>query len=181
MFARTERLLLRPGWIEDASQLAQAISHQSISTNLAANHWPGSHTDAESWLCRVHGNLLPRLLIFSRTREAPKLVGGAGLHRVGDGAVELDVWITPEARGAGFAAEAAHAMIDIANTIGIGRLSARVFSENAAAIRLLVKLGFAPLERLSQRSGDGDALLPAIRFMRRLDAHAGGSTPLLAA
>lgn len=181
MFARTERLLLRPGWVEDAPALSGAINDRTISANLAAGRWPNGHADAESWLSRVQDRLLPKLLIFSRTMEAPKLVGGAGLHRTGDGPVELDVWIAPEARCAGFAAEAAHAVIDIAHTLGIGRLSACVFSENTAAIRLLVKLGFAPLERLSRRSSDGDVLIPATRFMRRLAVQAGGSTPLLAA
>ena len=36
MFARTERLLLRPGWGEDAPALARAIADETIVRNLAS-------------------------------------------------------------------------------------------------------------------------------------------------
>ena len=35
MFARTERLLLRPGWQEDAPALARAIGEEAVVRNLA--------------------------------------------------------------------------------------------------------------------------------------------------
>jgi RimJ/RimL family protein N-acetyltransferase len=181
MFARTERLLLRPGWIEDAAELAKAVSDKTIGANLPGARWPTSQSDAESWLGRVHDRLLPKLLVFLRTGDAPKLVGGSGLHRAADGTVELDVWITSQARATGLATEAGRAMIDIANALGIGRISACIFSENAAATRLLGKLGFAPFEKVSRRSAEGDVLIPAIRFVRQLDTQARGAVPLLAA
>ena len=40
MFARTERLLLRPGWAEDAPALAAAIADEMIVRNLATAPWP---------------------------------------------------------------------------------------------------------------------------------------------
>ena len=35
MFARTKRLLLRPGWAEDAGTLAEAIGDFAVARNLA--------------------------------------------------------------------------------------------------------------------------------------------------
>ena len=40
MFARTERLLLRPGWAEDAPALARAIADEQVVRNLATAPWP---------------------------------------------------------------------------------------------------------------------------------------------
>ena len=34
MFARTKRLVLRPGWAEDAQALADAIGHEDVLRNL---------------------------------------------------------------------------------------------------------------------------------------------------
>jgi hypothetical protein len=46
MFARTERLLLRPGWAEDAPALRQAIADEMVVRNLAVAPWPYSLRDA---------------------------------------------------------------------------------------------------------------------------------------
>ena len=43
MFARTPRLLLRPGFPEDAPALAGAIADQAIVRNLATVPWPYQH------------------------------------------------------------------------------------------------------------------------------------------
>ena len=48
MFARTKRLLLRPGWAEDAPALAAAIADEKIVRNLATAPWPYRMRDAEA-------------------------------------------------------------------------------------------------------------------------------------
>jgi hypothetical protein len=50
MFIRTERLFLRPGWIEDAPELARAIGDESIVRNLARVPWPYHMDHARQWL-----------------------------------------------------------------------------------------------------------------------------------
>src|SRR4029453_3588759 len=50
MFARTERLLLRPGWAEDAPALARAIADEQVVRNLATAPWPFALEDAEAFL-----------------------------------------------------------------------------------------------------------------------------------
>ena len=57
MFARTQRLLLRPGWKEDASALFQAICDERIVCNLASAPWPYSFADAEAFLEREGAKL----------------------------------------------------------------------------------------------------------------------------
>lgn len=151
MFARTPRLLLRPGWKEDASALAAAIGDFSVVSRLARAPWPYSVSDAEAFLGGDHGPL-PNFLIFSRTLGAPRLVGGIGLEQR-DAGVELGYWIAPAYWGLGFATEAGRAVMDIADrSLRLPRLIAGHFADNRASARVLNKLGFAATGTTSTRS-----------------------------
>ena len=81
MFARTARLLLRPGWAEDAPALAAAIGDELIVRNLATAPWPYRLRDAEAFLAQPRDPLLPSFLIFERTDGEPRLLGSCGLGR----------------------------------------------------------------------------------------------------
>lgn len=164
MFARTERLLLRPGWAEDAPALARAIADEAIVRNLSTAPWPFALRDAEAFLAAPRDPVLPAFLIFERTDGAPVLVGSCGLGRRPSGAVELGYWIAREHWGRGFATEAAVALIDIARTLGLERLEASYFADNPASGRVLEKLGFCPTGMRAPRYScargrDGDAVL----------------------
>ena len=52
MFARTKRLLLRPGFAEDAEALARAIGDETIVRNLATAPWPYGEAEATAFLAR---------------------------------------------------------------------------------------------------------------------------------
>ena len=145
MFARTPRLLLRPGFPEDAPALAAAIADKAIVSNLATVPWPYRMRDAEAYLASPRDPLLPSFLIFERTEAEPRLVGSCGLGRRPSGAVELGYWISKPYWGRGYATEAASALIDIARTLGFTRLEGSHFLDNPASGRVLEKLGFEPL------------------------------------
>lgn len=142
MFARTERLLLRPGWAEDAPALARAICDLAVVRNLSTAPWPYSLRDAEAYLASPRDPVLPSFLIFERTDGEPALVGACGLGRRPSGAVEMGYWIAREHWGRGFATEACRVLIDIARTLGFTTLEASHFLDNPASARVLEKLGF---------------------------------------
>ena len=71
MFARTERLLLRPGWAEDALALASAIADEQVVRNLATAPWPYGIEDAEAFLASPRDPAMPSFLITERTEGAP--------------------------------------------------------------------------------------------------------------
>jgi RimJ/RimL family protein N-acetyltransferase len=142
MFARTERLLLRPGWAEDAPALAAAIADEAIVRNLATAPWPYGLADAEAFLAGPTDPALPRFLLFARTAGAPLLVGACGLARRPSGAVELGYWIARPHWNRGYATEAAKQLVAIAETLGIASLEAGHFLDNPASGRVLEKLGF---------------------------------------
>ena len=144
MFTRTARLLLRPGWADDALALAAAIADERVVRNLATAPWPYSLRDAEAFLTSPRDPVLPSLLIFARTDGDPLLVGGCGLGAKPSGGVELGYWIARPFWGQGYATEAATAVIDIARTLRLPRLIGSYFLDNPASGRVLEKLGFAP-------------------------------------
>ena len=144
MFARTERLLLRPGWAEDAPALAAAIADEAIVRNLSSAPWPFALRDAEAFLAAPRDPVLPSFLIFRRTRAAPQLVGACGLGRRPSGAVELGYWIARDHWNQGVATEAGRALLAIADALGLAQLEASYFVDNPASGRVLEKLGFAP-------------------------------------
>ena len=144
MFARTERLLLRPGWAEDAAPLAAAIGDEAILTKLAKAPSPYRLADAESFLEMERREGDADFLIIARTEGAPRLVGGVGLQPDGE-ELELGYWIARPYWGLGFATEAARAVIDIArHTLKKSRIVSAHFIDNPASGRVLTKLGFKP-------------------------------------
>ena len=142
MFVRTERLLLRPGWVEDAPALAEAFAREHVVFNLARAPWPFAIGDAEAYLGRDRKAGEADLMIFQRTMGAPRLIGGIGIADR-DGELELGYWIVPSHWGLGFATEAGHAVVAMArDTLRIRRLVSGHFSDNPASGRVLEKLGF---------------------------------------
>ena len=142
MFARTPRLLLRPGFPEDAPALASAIADEAIARNLANVPWPYRMRDAEAFLASPRDPVLPSLLIFERTQSTPRLVGACGLGRRPSGAVEMGYWIARPHWGRGYATEACAALIEIARMLGLASLEGSHFIDNPGSARVLEKLGF---------------------------------------
>ena len=166
MFARTPRLLLRPGFPEDAPALAVAIADQAIVRNLAGAPWPYRMRDAEAFLASPRDPVLPSLLIFERTEAAPALVGACGLGRRPSGAVELGYWIARSHWGRGFATEACAAVIEIARMLRLSSLEGSHFLDNPASARVLEKLGFTPLGILAPRMSRARGTEVPARLMR---------------
>lgn len=156
MFARTDRLLLRPGWAEDAPALAAAIADEAIVRNLASAPWPYNLTDAKAHLNAQATARLPSFVIVRRTRGAPELIGMVGLGEAPDGEIELGYWIARPNWGQGYATEAAAAVIDIARDgLRLKRLTASHFLDNPASGRVLEKLGFQATGDIASRFSKG--------------------------
>jgi RimJ/RimL family protein N-acetyltransferase len=154
MFARTERLLLRPSWPEDAGALYDAIADEGIVGNLARAPWPYTREEAVRFAAVEHPEMFPAFMLMLRTDGAPQLIGACGLGER-DGEAELGYWIARPYWGRGFAAEAAKAVVGIAKALGHRKLVAGHFTDNPASGRVLRKVGFRPLGRVEQRYSAG--------------------------
>lgn len=181
MFARTPRLLLRPGFPEDAPALAAAIADETIVRNLAVVPWPYGLRDAEAFLASPRDPVLPSLLIFQRTAGAPQLLGSCGLHRRPSGAVEMGYWIARPFWSRGFATEACGALIGIARALGLRQLEASHFIDNPASARVLDKLGFESTGLIAPRMSCARGAEVPARLMRLRLASVGERRQALAA
>src|SRR5260221_14122478 len=162
MFARTPRLLLRPGFPEDAPALAKAIADEAIARNLANVPWPYRMRDAEAYLASPRHPGLPSCLIFEVRGGAPELAGACGLGRRASGAVELGYWLARPFWGRGLATEACGALIAMAPALGLERIEGSHFIDNPASGRGLEKVGLAPNGPLPPRPcrAPGDIVPP---------------------
>jgi len=170
MFVRTERLLLRPGWAEDAPALVQALNDPAVARNLAMVPSPYTIEDAQAFLSLPCQPALPRFLIFARTQRSLRLIGGIGLH-ARDGEVELGYWIGRTHWGLGFATEAGRAVTALAHRgLRIPRLVSGHMRDNPASGHVLHKLGFRPTGATApRRSVARGGEVPCILFAREQD------------
>ncbi|MEO7277347.1 MAG: GNAT family N-acetyltransferase [Sphingomicrobium sp.] len=171
MFARTPRLLLRPGFPEDAPALAKTMVQDAIGRTLAPAQWPFGMRDADAMLARTSDPVLPSLLIFERTGGSPRLVGSCGLARRSSGAVEMRYWIARAHWGRGLATEACGALVEMARALRLPTLEGSHFIDNPGSARVLEKLGFQPLGIVAPRAGCAHGTEAPARLMRlRLSA-----------
>lgn len=171
MFARTPRLLLRPGWPEDAEALHQAINDEAIVRNLASAPWPYGRDDADNFLSLAANPKSPRWLIYRRTAGAPCLVGTCGIDLMPDGSVELGYWIGRDHWGLGYATEAGRAALDTAKALGHREVVASHFVDNPASGNVLIKLGFRRTGRTAPRYSKGrKESVAAVEFQLSLES-----------
>ena len=145
MFLRTERLFLRPAWLEDAPELARAIGQEPVVRMLARVPWPYREEHARAWIGMAKDPRLPSLLV-TLPDEGGRIVGGCGLHEK-DGFSEVGYWIGPAHWGRGYATEALGGLLSLARAIGHGRIVGRHAADNPASGRVLCKVGFRPTGR----------------------------------
>jgi RimJ/RimL family protein N-acetyltransferase len=164
MFAITERLLLRPGWGEDARALSCAIGDEAVVRNLARAPWPYTLGDAEQFLALPQTPGRPRFLIFRR--DVNELVGGIGLD--GGDEVELGYWIARAHWGKGIATEAGRAVVDLADaSLRLPKLKASHAIDNPASGRVLGKIGFRPTGAFADLHSQGRGCMIRTRLFAR--------------
>ena len=151
MFAITKRLLLRPGWAEDAAELTAALSDARIARNLSRMPWPYSLSDAELYLATPSDPAYPSFQIIDRKVDPVRMIGGIGFM-AGSSAPELGYWLVPDRWGQGLAVEAAQAAIAaVRSSLGYTCIEAGHFIDNPASGRVLEKLGFRPTGQIEKR------------------------------
>ncbi len=142
MFARTDRLLLRPGFAEDARALALALGDERVTRNLSHVPHPYGMADAQDWLTVEHPPLLPHMVMTRRTQGVPDIIGGIGFNATTDGQIEIGYWVRRDCWGFGYASEAARAAMAMARAHNLPPIHAVHYVDNPASGRVLAKIGF---------------------------------------
>jgi len=178
VFHRSERLLLRPIWPEDWQAVYGGIADEGVVRNLARAPWPYSKQDARDFASSLPTPNEPRFLIT--TAHNGQVVGCIGLDAHDQeypGAVEIGYWIARAHWGKGYATEAGHAVLNIAQVLGYPRVYGSHFLDNPASGAVLQKLGFEPTGRVIERHscGRGEAAMTA-EYARELGAVSSGAS-----
>lgn len=180
MFIRTPRLTLRPGWPEDAPELARAIGHWEVVRNLGRAPWPYALGDAEQFLSeQTMTRAGASFLICAREGEAAPIVGGIGFGPYEGRPCEIGYWLTPAAWGRGYASEAGSAVLALAETLGIAEMTGGHYVDNPASGSVLRKLGFIASGHAERYCRGRDAMVRCAEY--RLVLRPAGDPPKLAA
>jgi RimJ/RimL family protein N-acetyltransferase len=141
----TERLLLRPPRAGDIRFFVPLLNDFGVSKNLSRVPHPYTEDDACAYIVDSTDRWLrgEDHVFAVQRKEDGAFIGMCGVHP-GRG-WEFGYWLGRPFWGAGFATEAAAALIAFAfDTLGAERLRASWFHDNPASGRVLAKLGCAP-------------------------------------
>jgi RimJ/RimL family protein N-acetyltransferase len=168
MFIRTERLFLRPVFPEDWGAVLAGIAEESTVGMLATAPWPYGEADARAFCERVDDPNWPRFAI-TLPSEGGAFVGTIGIHPEPEGA-EIGYWIARAWQRNGIAPEALCGVLEVAAMLGLPRVHAGHFVDNAASGKVLARCGFVPTGevRPMASAARGGELVLARRFVREL-------------
>jgi RimJ/RimL family protein N-acetyltransferase len=143
----TQRLAIRPATVDDLEALGRIQNLPEVTEWL-----PSSAGTQADYLLRMgrHG-LLPRTLVVERDSE---IIGELYLHITSgwaqgevaedarDCEAEIGWGLDPAHQGHGYATEAATELVRICfEDLGLRRLTAGAFADNAASLRIMARLG----------------------------------------
>jgi RimJ/RimL family protein N-acetyltransferase len=143
----TDRLVLRPLEISDAPAFHHHCRDGSVARYTARIPDPYPLLAAELYILSVRASVGRKAShIYAITdRSSDALLGASGVFKRHPAANDWEIgyWIGPDARGCGFATEAAKGLISAASAdLAPERITAGHFEDNPASGRVLEKLGF---------------------------------------
>lgn len=140
----TERLVLRPYRPDDVDAVHRACQDPAIQRWLPMVPVPYTEEDARTFVEEVALAERATGSVLSCAVEAGGSFAGTAALRLGTGELgpAVGYWIAPEARGRGYAAEAAHALAEWA--LGLGAPRVHLFAEvgNIASQATARRAGF---------------------------------------
>jgi RimJ/RimL family protein N-acetyltransferase len=142
---RTDRLTLRPFQPGDAPVVERLAGEFAVADMTASIRHPYPPGGAERWIAKraEQWSAAQQVSFAIVDRALEELVGYIGLFLVPrHSRASIGYWIGVPYWGAGYATEAAHAVIDFAfGALALHRVDATYLTRNAASGRVLEKLG----------------------------------------
>jgi len=165
MMIRSQRLLLRPAFPEDAREIFAAMNEHALVRMLARAPWPYLPEHAEAYCAPPLDPLALRFVIALPGADGAPIIGMVGANECED-ELELGYWIAQGQRRRGFASEAVAAVLDAAAMLGHRAMSASHWLDNKASGRVLAACGFAETGevRPAHCLGRGGELVLARRY-----------------
>jgi RimJ/RimL family protein N-acetyltransferase len=145
-FLTTRRLTLRPLSVDDAAALSGLLKNDSAAIQMTS-HIPDPCTleGARAWIAMRSGaDSYPFAIEAVGT-----MIGVIGFH-VKDATASMGYSIGRAYWSQGYATEAATEGLRFATTLGVRRVEADTFVENAASVRVLKKIGFTYIDTVDE-------------------------------
>ncbi|MPQ99808.1 GNAT family N-acetyltransferase [Modestobacter sp. I12A-02628] len=142
---RTARLVLRPPHPDDADAVWRACQDPDVQRWITALPVPYTRADAADFVGVIAPAARARGTGMLAVVEADgELVGSAGIDRFADEQLgpAIGYWTAPQARGRGYAAEAARALADWALELGAPRVHLVADVRNTASQAVARRAGF---------------------------------------
>jgi RimJ/RimL family protein N-acetyltransferase len=148
----TERLRLRRFRRSDAALVELYCSDPRVARMTERIPHPYPPGLAESFVERMAAGLADEVgwAIDAGGEAENGLIGTIVLRLPEPGTARIGYWLAPAFWGTGYATEAAEAVVGFAARAGLGAVTARVFQDNPASVRVLLRAGFG-------YTGDGEA------------------------
>jgi RimJ/RimL family protein N-acetyltransferase len=141
----TERLVLRPPRLEDAARLGPLLREWDVVRMTGSIPYPQPDIGLEGYFLIMEARAalgVEVVLVIEVEAEGP--IGVMGLHRRGQGVMEMGYWLGRPFWGRGYGSEAASAAAHYAFAeLGCQKLIAGHYTDNPASGRVLEKAGFA--------------------------------------
>lgn len=161
---KTPRMTLRPMQLTDAEDILRIITQQHVARMLCIFHSGWGKDDAEQFIRNwfYHGALPFRLAITDHTGRFLGTIGvGRGLEP------PIFYFLDPKVEGQGYGSEVVRCFTDhLFEHFEIDALTADVFADNPASVRILEKTGF---RQVGQGMGTSKARLepaPIVLYRR---------------
>ncbi len=141
----TERLILRPLEMTDATNIRQLADHPEIAANLLTMPHPYPEDGAVEFIEKMQDAINAREdFVFAITaKPSDNLIGVIGLHpRKEHHRAEIGYWLGIPFWGNGYVSEAARrVMIFGFEELGLNRIYASHFTDNPASGKVMQKIG----------------------------------------
>jgi RimJ/RimL family protein N-acetyltransferase len=139
----TERMTLRPLRRSDAGPMSLYAGDRRVAEMLENVPHPYPPGAAAAFIARVlSGAMEERVWVMDATpSDGAEFIGVIGLRPAEPGIVRLGYWVGPPFWGAGYASEAAGAMVAALREAGVTLIEARVVAHNDASARVLENAG----------------------------------------
>lgn len=146
---RTGRLVLRPTIAADAGRAFEIQSDWEVTRMLRMASFPPHRQEMQSWfLDQPREWQAGEAYRFAVEREG-RMIGIVDLDEIADRVGSLGYWFDRASWGRGYAFEAAQAVMRFAHEdVGFEGLKSGHAADNTASGRVLVKLGFSPVDRV---------------------------------
>lgn len=149
----TDRLLLRPTRGSDADRAFDIQTDWNVTRMLRMASFPPDRDEIGNWFANHQQEWVAGEAYRFAVERHGTLIGIVDVDGIAQGEGSLGYWFAQTSWGQGYALEASQAVVRFAfGVAGLSQLRAGHAADNPASGRVLIKLGFRPLDTVQVRS-----------------------------